>query len=551
MLKNTLLALILCSLNGLSISCSYFDENSPEALLEKTNEGDVESMYLYSKHIQALEPNEGFIWLEKAASLNHLKAMHEISDLYMERSSKHHNYNLAFIWVEKLAKKGDKFSQSRLGWLYANGQGTRQNYSKAFTWYQKAAEQGDKYSTVYIAWMYFTGAGAGANNEEAFKWFKKSAGLGDKKSQFLLAYLYKHGIGTVADLKQSDFWFDQISPYREELENDRTNIEYFDLDDKTFEQRIKEQAKLNDKFKNQNNEYFNEINDNFYKKFNQGLDYLRGVHGVKNYGRAFQIFNELDTNNKEVSYHLAEMYREGLGTKPDMKKAIQLYELAHEKGHWQAADRLGDIYYFKKHAQPADYKKALDWFSFQYKKGYLGNNYKMANIYANGLGVERDLNKAFKLLDTSVNLGQIETILMMAEFYDKGIGVSTNSRKASFYYSLAAKRGDATAIEKIADDYANGIGSQKDRLKAYNNYLEAIERKSTTAEAKLNKLAVLLDANTQFKLAMEYLHGRLHKSPMNQKDKMGLKWMKEASLNGNYNAKLYLERLDHEDVSIN
>ena len=75
----------------------------------------------------------------------------------------------------------------------------------------------------------------------------------------------------------------------------------------------------------------------------------------------------------------------------------------------------------------------------------------LAYLLRNGLGVERDLTRAFSLYKSSADQGFPEAFGPLAECYEFGEGVPENAYLALQYYKRAALAGDARAAQRCRE----------------------------------------------------------------------------------------------------
>lgn len=104
---------------------------------------------------------------------------------------------------------------------------------------------------------------------------------------------------------------------------------------------------------------------------------------------------------------LGNMYLEGLGVEPDLKKAISFYEEAiRRKDSWGRYE-LATHYRLGRKYLRQDYKKAAELYQEDIDSGF-GNNlsrFYLSQLYENGQGVEKDLRKANQLKQEYIRLG--------------------------------------------------------------------------------------------------------------------------------------------------
>jgi len=171
------------------------------------------------------------------------------------------------------------------------------------------------------------------------------------------------------------------------------------------------------------------------------------------------------------------------------------------------------------------YIKALNTFYNMAKEGDPKAQYNVGLIYANGRGVQKDMEQARKWYEKAAkqdngpaqyNLGQIyhaagendphgyekarywyekavEAGVMQAynnlgALYLEGKGVKKDQQKAFELFQEGAKMGDASAQVNVAVLYAWGEGITNDKMKAYDNFKKALVSGKSEASGYLDKL---------------------------------------------------------------
>ena len=96
------------------------------------------------------------------------------------------------------------------------------------------------------------------------------------------------------------------------------------------------------------------------------------------------------------------------------------------------------------------------------KAGYLGGYHNMGNLYRKGLGVEKDLKKAFELYMYAAERGHPEDQSNVGYMYMRGDGVDVDYKQSMVWLDKATAQNWATAYDKIGLLYLNGWGVKKD-----------------------------------------------------------------------------------------
>jgi TPR repeat protein len=153
--------------------------------------------------------------------------------------------------------------------------------------------------------------------------------------------------------------------------------------------------------------------------------------------------------DSDAMVSLADCYLLGKGVARNEMKAVEILQAASALNHPQGMNKLGDLLkkgipgYF-----PPNYEEALRLFSSSQK---LGNGDAQANLgvmYVNGLGVPKDMKKAFALWkEGAEKLGSPACMFFYAVALEGGLLGERQPTEARDWYSRAAKAGNRTAVD--------------------------------------------------------------------------------------------------------
>jgi len=147
-----------------------------------------------------LNDREYLHWITAAAEQNHLPAILEVANYYLNlRPLSASNTHTAIGWLEKAANLGDSVAQAMLGGIFSNGVYLKPDYAKAVEWLQKAADQGQKEGEFGLGAQYLGGQGVPADAAAARRWFTAAANHGQPDAQYDLALMYELGRGGPPD----------------------------------------------------------------------------------------------------------------------------------------------------------------------------------------------------------------------------------------------------------------------------------------------------------------------------------------------------------------
>ena len=153
---------------------------------------------------------------------------------------------------------------------------------------------------------------------------------------------------------------------------------------------------------------------------------------------------------------------------PDFEQAMEIFKSESVKGNVLAVFDLGRIY--------ADglgvdmdidkaqkyYAKALEGFSFvENKKPWKYTQYRIGKMFAQGLGIEQNYENAAEWFEKSSSQKYKFAEYSLGGLYYRGQGVEQNYGKAFELYQQSAKQGFPYADFEVAKMFRDGIGTGK------------------------------------------------------------------------------------------
>ena len=112
------------------------------------------------------------------------------------------------------------------------------------------------------------------------------------------------------------------------------------------------------------------------------------------------------------------------------------------------------------------------------KAAEAGHAAAMNNVgwaYANGAGVEKDVQEAARWYRKGAEAGNPGAMARLALAYEKGLGVDADAAAALVWWRRAAEAGEAGAMNRLGLAYANGDGFAKDLAQAAAWYRKAAD----------------------------------------------------------------------------
>lgn len=117
----------------------------------------------------------------------------------------------------------------------------------------------------------------------------------------------------------------------------------------------------------------------------------------------------------------------------------------------------------------------------------------MANVYRLGMGVPKDMKKAFELYQVAAELGNTDAQVDLGDFYYGGEETKQSYSQANYWYEKAATKGNATAQLYLGYAYLEGKGVTVDYDKS--RYWLELAVKQDQPSAKYHLGTLYLEGN--------------------------------------------------------
>lgn len=209
--------------------------------------------------------------------------------------------------------------------------------------------------------------------------------------------------------------------------------------------------------------------------------YVRGDHKA-----ALAEFKRLaEAGDADAQSQLAEMYYTGRGAPEDQALAVKWFTAAAEQGDVASQVNLGLLL-----AQNSDYEAAAKWFSLAAAQGDGAAMNNMAAFHMRGLGVPRDIPKAFAILEKVAEQGDPNDQLQLGMMYLQGMGGGPDMENGLKWLTRSARQGHADAQMRIGTVLSENDAAPKDRLVTAYKWLHLASMQGTeNATSMLAELA--------------------------------------------------------------
>lgn len=448
-----------------------------------------------------LTSDEIWQWINRGASLgNNNCRLYKAKRLQFDGLD-----NDYFRAIKELSLNGNPLAYYHYAEALYLGIGCEKDAKEAVHWFGLACKDGDARAMCYLGSRYLDGIGVESKDlGKAIELFTQSANLGFPTSMQNLGALYAQ----LCEDEKASFWFDKAIEFGME-ESKRLKEEYFSSE---FGERLNNAIQIYINLGNPQKALT--LVEELYSKGDDRVltillnFYLYGI-GEENFGKdEAKAYNILLSKAKDgdafANYMIAQFYEKGVVVKQDLDKSFEYYMKSAKAGYSEAQYKVG-LYYIDIAGDKTEAAKwiemaanneqpdALCMMAYSYLqdpeigtmniKNLLYNQdvqkgmqllkraaelkdskatRTLAICYQKGRHVEEDKEKAFELLQKSVELNSTpESVNLLGDFYRDGIGTEQNYEMAAQCYTWAANNGNAWAMSSLSKLYREGIGVEK------------------------------------------------------------------------------------------
>lgn len=246
------------------------------------------------------------------------------------------------------AHQGDVAAMNQLAYTYNYGIGRKVDQDKAFSLWKETADMGNAEGQYYVGVFYGTGDVVTQDYAVSTQYFQKAAQQGHADAIWVLGLYRIHGFGCDADLPKA------LALFKRAAERGSADAA-------------------------------NEV----------GYIYDRGKHGVrKDEKEAFKWFKmAAEKGHTEAIRYVIRAYHDGLVDDPDGQQYLYWVKRGLELDVPEVSLQVGYYLY-----QDKKYEKAFDLIDVASETGLLSANHILAIMLVQGLGVEKNIERAIQYL---------------------------------------------------------------------------------------------------------------------------------------------------------
>ncbi len=179
---------------------------------------------------------------------------------------------------------------------------------------------------------------------------------------------------------------------------------------------------------------------------------------------------------------LEELFDRGLECYArDKRGAADWFRKAAEQGHAEAQYRIADMY-AEGVGVGFSIKLAQDWFRLAAEQGHAAAQYKMGILCMENEGRQRDMAQALEWFRRAAGQGYAAAQCDLGVMYAEGMGVPQDDARALEWFRKAAEQGSAEAQYNLGVMYAGGEGVPRDMAQALEWFRKAAGQGNAAAQ---------------------------------------------------------------------
>lgn len=316
------------------------------------------------------------------------------------------------------------------------------------------ALMGNADAQAFVGLLYYGGEGGVPENDtEAVRWFRKSNNGNSPYGRYWLGVAYSNGIGSTNCQVGDKMIEEGIELIRARAEVGDSLAQYWlgnayeignvsSTGDEDYKNAIKWYVKAGD--------------NGYIEGYCAAADCYKQLYGSKS-KRAFELFKlASDKGFPRGQYEFSQYYFQGLGVPQSYEEELKLLIKAAEGGNKLAEYQVAEHYELG-FGTELNIQEAINRYS------RIGADYKMGCFYRDGVGVDRNYDKAIKYFKDAVKNGDTKAKLALQYMQKQG---------RAYYASLPKRNPDDYYIIKDGDPFSSM------RLSAnwgdLNDYMKAI-----------------------------------------------------------------------------
>lgn len=415
----------------LDLEISESEELGLGWLKKAAEQGYAEAQYALGDWYLEKDKDEywkiAYPWIKSAAEQGHAKACYALGTLYGdyeidEVSGKSEDYREQEVyWIKKAADQGLWYAEDKLYWLY-RAENTEQSLKLAYEMDYNHAQQGDYNAMIHLSQRYYRGQLCEKNEDEAFRWFKKAYSHA-KFAYFSLRNVIHQGEPATKSFE----WMEKLAEQDVAKAHYQLGLMYLDgigterSKENAYEQFLMAAGMI--------------IHDAWVQLGDLCLEPDAPWSSDLKAFRWFKRASEAD-NNKYAQLNLARMYLEGRGVEQneDVAHDLILKSLGDDR---HMASSLYNWLFDGRFKDSTDCT-IVNWIEDVIDDIPADEQYRIAEKYYNGDGIEQSYEKAFMWAAKAADKGSVWAQCLLGEMYHDGNIPGATIEKSYYWFKKAA-----------------------------------------------------------------------------------------------------------------
>ncbi len=323
-------------------------------------------------------PEESYEQALESAESGDSAAMYRLAVMYYDGRQPDKDKKQALRWFRESAKAEYMPAMLQMMRFYNDGELVKQNYQLSMSWVKKAAATGEPEGQFALADAYIYGTAGKQDVEAGLAILEDRAANGDEKAQQMMERVRR-------EMKEAKERFDAG------IRNPSTASGYYEMG------------------------MYCQKGDGYYTYPKEAAEYFQKA---------------AEKEHVDAQYQLACAYYSGDGVRKNEEICVNWLKKAASKSHKEATELLGGILEKQRiKREKAEFKNHLR----QAEKGDCYAQSRVAELYIEGIGVKKDVQKAIEWYEKAAESDEGYAARELAKIYSAGEIVEKDEERAAYW----------------------------------------------------------------------------------------------------------------------
>ena len=314
----------------------------------------------------------------------------------------------------ELAESGDSAAMYRLAVMYYDGRQPDKDKKQALRWFRESAKAEYVPAMLQMMRFYNDGELVKQNYQLSMSWVKKAAATGEPEGQFALADAYIYGTAGKQDVEAGLAILEDRAANGDEKAQqmmERVRREMKEAKER-FDAGIRNPSTASGYYEMG---MYCQKGDGYYTYPKEAAEYFQKA---------------AEKEHVDAQYQLACAYYSGDGVRKNEEICVNWLKKAASKSHKEATELLGGILEKQRiKREKAEFKNHLR----QAEKGDCYAQSRVAELYIEGTGVKKDVQKAIEWYEKAAESDEGYAARELAKIYSAGKIVEKDEERAAYW----------------------------------------------------------------------------------------------------------------------